>query len=130
MNNSIQYQHVPDSTVIRVPEFILNHSLYYENDLLNNAMSIQIGVSVFLVSNYYADSYMPATAQFYIQDDKKYGNYPFIDFFINAKIKSVRIFFKIDHLNSGWMGNGYVQTPHYPLNDRAFKIGISWRFYD
>ena len=129
-NNTIQYQFVPDSTVIRVPGFVLDHSLFYENELFKNAMRVQIGVSLFFVSNYYADSYMPATAQFYIQDDKKYGNYPFIDFFINAKIKSVRMFFKIDHLNSGWMGNGYVQTPHYPMNDRAFKLGISWKFYD
>lgn len=130
LDNKIQYQYVPDSTVIRLPKFVLEHSLYYENELLKNAATIQIGASVFFVSEYYANSYMPATGQFYLQDDKKYGNYPFIDFFINAKIKTVRIFFKIDHLNYGWMGNKYQLTPHYPMNDRAFKLGVSWRFYD
>ena len=65
-----------------------------------------------------------------LQYDTKYGNYPFIDFFINTKIKAVRAFFKIDHLNSGWIGNKYQMTPNYPMNDRAFKLGISWRFYD
>lgn len=130
LNNSILYQYVPDSLVVRLPEYTLEHSLFYENNLFKKAMRIQIGASVFFVSNYYANKYMPATAQFYLQDDKKYGNYPFIDFFINAKIQSVRIFFKIDHLNSGWMGNKYMMTADYPMNDRAFKLGISWRFFD
>ena len=130
LNNSIRYQNVPDSTIIRLPKLVLEHSLFYENSLLKKALRIQIGASLFFVSEYYSNSYMPATSQFYLQDNKKYGNYPFIDFFINAKIKSVRIFFKIDHLNSGWMENKYQITPGYPMNDRAFKLGISWRFDD
>lgn len=130
LDNKIDYQNVSDSTVIRLPKFILEHSLYYENDLFKGAMRMQIGVSVFYNSAYYADSYMPATGQFYLQDNMKYGNYPFIDFFINARIKTVRVFIKIDHLNSGWMGKNYILTPHYPMNTRAFKLGVSWRFFD
>nr|MDQ3049196.1 putative porin [Bacteroidota bacterium] len=130
LDNKINYQYVPDSTVIRLPALVLQHSLYYENDVFKGAMNLQIGFSVFYNSEYFADRYMPATGQFYLQDDKKYGNYPVIDFFINTQIKQARIFFKIDHLNSGLMGNGYVLTPSYPLNDRAFKLGISWKFFD
>ncbi len=130
LNNTIQYQYVPDSSIIRLPNLVLENALFYENSLLKKALKIQIGVSLFFLSEYFSNAYMPATAQFYLQDDKKYGNYPFIDFFINAKIKSARIFFKIDHLNSGWMGNGYQITPDYPMNDRAFKLGISWQFDD
>ena len=130
LNNKITYQYVPDSAVIRLPEFILEHSLYYENDMFKHAMRLQIGFAVFYNSEYYSNAYMPAIGQFYLQDKKKYGNYPFIDFFINARIKTVRIFFKIDHLNYGWMGNNYALTPGYPMNDRAFKLGVSWRFFD
>ncbi|OFY83941.1 MAG: hypothetical protein A3F72_06090 [Bacteroidetes bacterium RIFCSPLOWO2_12_FULL_35_15] len=130
LDNKFNYQNVSDSTVIRLPKFILEHALYYESDLFKGAMRMQIGVSVFYNSAYFADSYMPATAQFYIQDNMKYGNYPFIDFFINARIKTVRVFIKIDHLNSGWMGKNYILTPHYPMNTRAFKLGVSWRFFD
>ncbi len=130
LNNKINYQNVSDSSVIRLPKFILDHSLYYENDLFKHAMRLQIGASVFYTSSYYANTYMPATAQFYLQNRRKYGNYPFIDFFISARIKTVRIFFKIDHLNSGFMGNNYMLIPNYPINDRAFKFGISWMFYD
>ena len=65
-----------------------------------------------------------------ITNEKKYGDYPFIDFFINAQIKTVRVFIKVDHLNSGMMGNYYILTPRYPMNDRALKLGVSWRFFD
>ncbi len=130
LNNNIHYQYVPDSMVIRLPQFVLEHALYYENNLFKGAMRMQIGASIFYNSAYYANTYMPATGEFYLQNNKKYGDYPFIDFFINAQIKTVRIFIKIDHLNSGLMGNNYMITPHYPMNDRAFKFGVSWRFYD
>lgn len=130
LNNNIHYQYVPDSTVIRLPKFVLGHSLFYENYLFKKAMRVQVGLAVFFVSDYFANSYMPATAQFYLQDDNKYGNYPYLDFFVNARIKSLRIFFKIDHVNSGWFGSKYQIAPHYPMNDRAYKLGVSWRFYD
>ncbi len=130
LNNKISYQNVPDSSVVRLPELVLEHSLFYERPLLKNAMRLQIGFSVFYFSSYYANTYMPATAQFYLQNERKYGNYPFIDFFLNAQIKMVRVFIKIDHLNSGMMGGKYISTPHYPMNDRAFKIGVSWKFFD
>lgn len=130
LNNKMTYQYVPGITAIRLPEYVLEHSLYYASNMFKDAMNIQIGVSLFYTAAYYANAYMPATAQFYLQNEKKQGNYPFVDFFLNAQIKSVRIFFKIDHLNSGMAGSNYALTPNYPMNTRAFKLGISWRFYD
>jgi hypothetical protein len=130
LNNKMNYQYVPDSTVIKLPEYVFEHALYYENDLLKGVLRLQIGASLFYNSAYFANAYMPATSQFYLQDNKKYGNYPMIDFFINAQIKTVRIFIKIDHLNYGWMGNNYLFTPDYPMNDRALKFGVSWKFFN
>jgi hypothetical protein len=130
LNNKITYQHVPDSSVIRVPQFILQHSLYYENDVFKNALRLQIGFAVFYNTAFYSNAFMPVTNQFYMQNKSKYGDYPIIDFFLNAKIKVVNIFFKIDHLNSGFMGTDYMLTPNYLLSPRAFKIGVSWKFWD
>jgi hypothetical protein len=130
LNNKITYQHVSDSAVIRLPEYVFEHSLYYENDVFKKAMRLQIGFSVFYNTAFYANTYMPATAQFYIQNQQKYGNYPVIDFFINARIKTARIFFKIDHFNNGMSGSNYMFIPGYPINGRAFKLGVSWRFFD
>jgi hypothetical protein len=130
LNNKINYQYVPDSAVIRVPKFVVQHALYYENSLFKNALRLQIGFSVFYNTAYYANAFMPTNGQFYMQNKHEYGNYPIIDFFLNAKIKVVNVFFKIDHLNSGFTGNNYMLTPNYLINLRTFKIGISWKFWD
>jgi hypothetical protein len=130
LDNHIRYQRVPDSSVIRVPEFILKHALYYENDLFKKALRLQIGVQLMYNTAYYANAYMPVTGQFYLQNQRKYGNYPIFDFFLNFKVKAVNAFFKIDHLNSGFSGNNYMLTPHYIINQRAFRLGVSWKFWD
>ena len=130
LNNKINYNLLPDSSVIRLPEFVLEHSLYYSSEVFKKAAKLQIGASVFYVSSYYANAFMPATAQFYLQNNTLCANYPAINFFINAQVKTVRVFFKIDNLNYKLMPNDYVLTPNYPMNGRAFKFGVSWLFFD
>ena len=137
IDNNIVYQYLPktgsyssEAMVIRIPEIILKHSLYYEGFFFKNALFTQIGTDIFYNSAYYADSYMPATRQFYLQNDNKIGNYIYIDLFVNFKIQKARIFFKAEHINSGFMGNYYYMVPHYPMADISIKLGISWMFYD
>jgi hypothetical protein len=116
--------------VIRLPDFVLQHALYYEKDVFKKAMRLQVGLQFRYITGIYSDAYMPATSQFFLQNNRKVGDYPYVDFFINARIKMVRIFLKVDHLNAGLSGTGYSNTPGYPWNGRAFKLGVSWRFYD
>jgi hypothetical protein len=130
LNNKINYNLVPDSSIIRLPELVLEHSLFYANQVFQKAANVQVGASVFYVTSYYANAYMPATAEFYLQNTTLCGNYPAINFFLNAQVKTFRVFIKIDNLNYKWMPNDYVLTPNYTMNGRAFKIGISWMFFD
>lgn len=59
------------------------------------------------------------------------GNYPYVDLFVMAKWKRMRIFLKYQHLNKGLFGEGaYFSAANYPLNPGMFKIGLSWGFYD
>jgi hypothetical protein len=73
---------------------------------------------------------MPATGRFYRQDQVRTGNYPFINVFLNIKLKRTRIFVMLDHVNSGIMGYNYYMVPTYPMNARMFRYGIAWTFYD
>jgi hypothetical protein len=130
LNNNVLYQQVPDSSVIRVPQFILQHSLFYEHDVFKKAMHVQIGLELFYNTAFYSNAYMPVTGEFYLQNDSKYGAYPMFDFFLNMKIKVVNAFFKIEHLNSGFSGNNYMLTPHYVMAPRTFKLGVSWKLFD
>ena len=34
----------------------------------------------------------------------------------------------MSHINSGMGNKRYFLTPHYPLNERLFRLGVSWTF--
>jgi len=62
--------------------------------------------------------------------ERKTGDYPMIDFFIHMKIKTARIFLKVENLSDGIFANRYFLTPHYPQAGRLLQFGLSWRFFD
>lgn len=130
ISNKITYQHASSESPVRIPEFVSEHSVFYENKLFKKALKFQVGLDVFYHSSYFADTYMPATGQFFLQDEKRIGAYPVIDFFMNFKIRRARMFFKIDHLNDGVIGYDYYSALHYPLPGRTLKFGVSWMFFD
>lgn len=130
LNNRVSYQYIPDSIVIRLPELYLIHSLYYQKILFKKALQIQAGIDLIYYSSYYSNSYSPALGQFYIQNEKKIGGYPYFDFFINMKIKNAKFFVKLEHINSGILKTPYYAAPSMPFYDRALKVGINWRFDD
>ncbi|MBN1197835.1 MAG: hypothetical protein JXA23_00690, partial [Bacteroidales bacterium] len=66
----------------------------------------------------------------FLQDKKEIGNYLYMDVFINVKIQRARLFVAYTHFNSSFMGRSYFMVPSYPMQDAAFKFGVSWRFHD
>ena len=115
---------------IRVPLALGRGVIYYQNDLFKKKLRIQVGVETSYSTAYYANGYNPALSAFHIQNDKQVGNYPFIDVFLNIRVKKLRAFFKVEHVNAGWLGYTYYHVPHYPVNDLAWKFGINWAFLD
>jgi len=128
-NNKITWQQ-SSADVIRIPKFVTNHSIYYEGKWFKKVMEVQFGFDISFCSAYYGDAYMPALSQYYLQNEKELGNYPFVDFFFNMRVKHARIFLKSEHVNSGLMGSNYFLAPHMPGPDRSLKVGIRWAFYD
>lgn len=118
------------SALLPLPNLIFRQSMYFQSHVFKKALLLATGFDVFFNTAYKAPNYMPATGQFYIQNQVKVGNYPYVDFFIDAQIKKARIFFKIEHVTSGLFGHTYLQYPNYAMNDRAFKLGINWRFFN
>ena len=117
--------------VIPVPTVSAYLSYYYEFWVKSNVLRMQLGFDGKLNTKYYAPSYNPALASFYNQREYKIGNYPYIDAFVTAKWKRMRIFLKYQHANMGLFGNGqYMTAAGYAQNPGMFKMGISWGFYD
>ncbi|MBR5201217.1 MAG: putative porin [Alistipes sp.] len=120
-----------DEYVLPVPTFSAYLSYYYEFWVKRDVLRVQVGLDGRFNTAYYAPGYNPALSAFYNQREVKIGNYPYIDAFISAKWKRMRILLKVQHLNMNLFGNGeYFQVARYPLNPRMFKLGISWSFYD
>lgn len=121
---------LPSNSPIRMPELLVRESIYGNFRLFKKALQLQVGTDVTWFSGFYGYSYNPNISQFYIQNDKQIGNYPFIDAWMSIKVKPVRFFVKADHVNAGMMGRNYYLIPHYPQNDFALKFGLSWVFND
>ncbi len=118
--------------VIPVPLGSAYLSYYYEFWVeKKKVLRMQVGVDGRYNTKYYAPSYNPALATYYNQRDYELGNYPYLDVFVTAKWKRMRIFLKYQHANFDLFGNGqYFTVAGYPQNPGMFKFGISWGFYD
>ena len=58
------------------------------------------------------------------------GNYPIVNVYANFFLKHARFFVMMSHVNhSGDGGNAFL-VPHYPINQRVFRFGISWNFFN
>lgn len=130
LNNTILYQQVdqPDN-ILNVPSLITRNTLYFSSDVFKKAMFIQTGITFKYFTSYYMDGYNPLMAEFYVQDREELGNFPLMDFFINARVRKARIYFKLEHFNSGFSENRFYAAPDYPYRDFVIRFGLVWNFF-
>ena len=131
LDNTVQFQKIGDETqgVINIPELILRNTFYYQNELFNKALFLQTGFTLNYFSEFYMDGYDPLLSEFYVQNNKLIGNFPRIDFFVNAKIQQTRIYLKAEHINSSLTGYNYYSAPNYPYRDFSIRFGLVWNFF-
>ena len=92
-------------------------------------MYLQTGVTLKYFTKYYMNAYNPVLGEFYVQDQEEIGNFPMLDFFINAKVQRTRIYFKLEHFNSSFTGYNYYTAPDYPYRDFVIRFGLVWNFF-
>lgn len=130
LDNTVLYQNVQQSdNVLNVPSFITRNTLYYTDKLFKKALQIQTGFTFQYFTKYYANGYNPLIGEFYVQERKKIGGFPMVDFFLNAKIQEFRVFLRAEHFNSSFTGNNFYSAPDYPYRDFTFRFGIIWDFF-
>ncbi|MEN9523247.1 MAG: hypothetical protein RL065_1624 [Bacteroidota bacterium] len=128
-NNLVQLNS-QNSTKTIFPKWMYSGQVYYENFAFKKAMYMQIGFQLVSIEKYNTPYFMPIADNFYYQNQTMISQQHQLQFFINAKIKKVRIFVKADNLLQGTDGHGTYVSKYYPLPDRTIKFGISWRFLD
>ena len=124
------YQFISNKQKLPLPQFLGYTSIYYQRPLFKKALLFQIGIDCKFSSEIYGFAYMPATGVFYLQNDKKFGNYPNLGAHICAKIKRFRGFLNLSNINSLLMKRNYYLLYQIPDNPFGFHFGISWEFYD
>lgn len=127
--NKFIYTESLGADLFRVPRFFANSRIYCEDCVIKKLIHSQIGVDIHYKSAYFADAYMPVSKQFYLQDAFNVEGYLLIDLFVNIRLKNVRGFLKLAHINEP-SSNGYITTPFYPGQRRSFIIGLNWRFFN
>jgi len=128
--NSNIYAQYTDNKRIKIPVFATRQTVYYGFSVFKKALYLQVGIDFLYNTAYYANAYNPVLQQFYLQNEKQVGNYPYLDVFLRAKLNRFQFQVKGTHLYAGLLGYNYYHIPHYPAKDMGFALGIFWNFYD
>lgn len=129
--NSVTYQKSSNDDILAVPALNVYTNLYVKFKIAK-VLSIDLGADVRYFTKYKGQDYSPALGQYTIQDNGeanvKIGNYPIVNIYANMKLKHARFFLMMSHVNAG---NGeYFLSPHYPINSRVLRFGVSWNFFN
>jgi hypothetical protein len=128
--NDFVFQKTDKEDILHIPSVLTDQSIYTEKKYFKNALVAAFGLSMSYNSKYYANAFMPSNALFYLQNDTKTGGYMRFDLFINAQIKTARIFLKMENVADNLIKRSYYLVPHYPMPGRNLKFGLVWRFFD
>lgn len=145
--NTVQYQKTtqeedPDQLLsgplaLNVPEWLVRSTFMLTSSLFNKALFFQSGATFVFFTDYYADQYNPLIAEFVTQNNTKIGEYPRVDFFFNAKIKSSRLFVKLENVNAPVehllfpdTPYDYYAAPYTPYRDFSLRVGLIWNFFE
>ena len=130
LDNTFLYQKVAQNeNVLNVPEMTLRNTIYFSDYVFKRAMFLQTGITINYFTKYYSDDYYRILGEFFVQKDKKIGEFPMLDLFLNARIKQTRIFLKAEHFNSAFTGNKYYSAPNIPYHDFMVRFGLVWNFF-
>ena len=131
LDNTVLYQKVEQNqAILNVPELVTRNTIYFTDYFFKKALYLQTGVVFNYFTKYYANDYNPVIGEFFVQREKQIGNFPNLDFFVNAKIQRTRIYFKVEHFNSSLSGNNFYASPNNPYRDLTIRFGLVWNFFE
>lgn len=131
--NLFTYQHSSKERVLPVPAFNAYTNLYIKFKVVK-VLNVDLGADMRYFTSYEAPDYSPYMGQYTVQgngeNNVKIGNYPIVNVYANVHIKHTRFFVMMSHINAGQGDKNYFFAPHYPMNERVFRIGVSWNFFN
>lgn len=131
-DNVITYQKSSDDMALPVPDLNIYTNLFLRFKIAR-VLKCDFGADARFFTKYYAPDYSPALGQYAVQTGNnrtEVGNYPIVNVYANFHLQRTRFFVMMSHINAGQGKPDYFLAPHYPLNQRIFRFGVSWNFYN
>lgn len=114
---------------LNLPVLIANLSWYYENHLFKSALFFQAGIDAWYNSAYSKYGYNIVNGRWYATTflgEEGNNTYPTFDVFANFDVETLRFFVKVDNIAQGLFSKGTYIAPNYPMQPRAFRLGLNW----
>ncbi len=129
LNNRVLFQMSSNNEIIPLPAISANFRYFMQFELVKKVLTAQIGADVTVNTSYYAPAYNPALGVFQNQNERKIGNYPYIDAFVNLQWKRTSVFVKYINAAQDWPDSDYFSAHNYIRPQSAIQVGIHWPFY-
>lgn len=131
--NRITFQKSSNEIIVPVPKLNLWSNLYIDFKIAK-VLSCHLGGEMTYFTEYNAPEYSGQLSTFAIQENENVrtsiGNYPFVSVYANFVLKGCRFYAMMTHVNAGNGNRRYFTTPHFPMNERVFRIGLSWNVFN
>lgn len=130
-DNEFTFQKSSNDDVLPVPTLNVYSNFYFRFKIAH-VLKCDLGADVRYFTKYKAPEYSPYMGQFAVQENAasrvEIGNYPLVNVYANFLLQHTRFFIMFSHVNSS--SGDYFFTPHYPLNERVLRFGLSWNFFN
>lgn len=131
--NAVTYQTSSNQDIIAVPALNIYSNLYIKFKIAR-VLDCSFGGDVRYFTSYRSPLYVPGVGNFAVWEGKEAapetGNYPLINVYANFHLKHTRFYVMMSHVNEGMGNKNYFFTPHYPMNGRVLRFGLSWNFFN
>ena len=133
LDAEVTYQKSSEQDILPLPELNVYGNVYLKGTMAKKVLKYELGADVRYFTKYNAPDYAVAIGQYYLQNRDNamsIGGYPIVNVYFNMHLKRTRLFVMYSHINQGSGSSNYFLAPHYPINPKIFKLGLSWNFFD
>ncbi|MEY4193428.1 MAG: hypothetical protein RJA00_1659 [Bacteroidota bacterium] len=118
-----------------VPVWKSTTSLRYRTPAFHHAMDLTLGADIQYTSKFQTTYYRPDAATFVVDANKtESGNYFELDLYAAARVQTVDVFLKAEHINEIFTIPGfntrYQYIAGYPIQPYRIRFGLNWTFYN
>jgi len=110
-------------------------TLEYKMPAFKKAMILTLGTNIQYTSKFQNTTYRPDAGSFILHSNlTNLGNYFELDLYAVAKVQTLDIYLKAEHINEIFVIPGfntrYQYVAGYPIQPYRIRFGLNWKFYN